>query len=78
MKSTTAWIQETDFKKVQKNTKIHLFLTWFGRGKSDLHAIQQVGKLIAEKELCLNTNYGTCLGGKSIIRSGHPNGEDFS
>ena len=72
------WLQEIDSKKVQKNTKIHLLLTWFGRGKSDLHAMQQVEKILNEKELCFNINYGTCLGGKSIIRSGHPDGADFS
>lgn len=75
--SLLKWISSLDKEIVKDSAEFHLFLTWFGRGKSDYHAMQQVAKALQEKELKFDENYGTCLGGKSIIRSGHPNGGDF-
>lgn len=76
--SLSNWLKSIDKKKLKESVKFHLFLTWFGRGKSDVHAMEQVAKVLKEKELAFNKNYGSCFGGMFVIRKGHPNEEDFS
>lgn len=76
--SLSQWLDSIDMKKLKESVKFHLFLTWFGRGRSDVHAMEQAAKILKGKELVLNENYGSCFGGKFVIRKGHPNNEDFS
>lgn len=74
----SSWLRSIKSENIKADTVFHLFLTWFGRGKSDLHAMQETEKILADKGLRLIENYGSCFGGKLVVRTGHPDGEDFS
>lgn len=76
-KLLSEWIKEINIKELTEDTKFHLFLTWFGRCKSDAHAMKDVAKVMEEKGLSFNDSYGSCYGGNFLIRSGHPDGVDF-
>ena len=71
------WLKSIDKNRIKMSAKFHLHLTWFGRGKSDAHAMEQVEDILRDKEVVFNRNYGSCFGGKFVIRREHPNGNDF-
>ena len=72
------WLKSIDKKRIKESAKFHLYLTWFGRGKSDEHTMEQVANILKEKGLNFDRNYGSCFGGGMfIIRRGHPNSEDM-
>jgi len=72
------WINSIDKDSFKKNVKIHLFLTWLGRGKSAKSGYNKVSKFLNEKGLQLDKDYMTCFG-KSFyfIRRSHPNIKDL-
>ncbi|MCD6482329.1 MAG: hypothetical protein J7K80_01150 [Candidatus Izimaplasma sp.] len=73
------WINSIDKNTINTNTKIYLFLTWLGRGKSDKNGFDKVSRLLSDKGLHLEDNYMTCFGKSFIfIRRFHPNVEDFN
>lgn len=55
----------------------HVFLTWFGRGKSNDHAYVQVEGLLNSRGYSCDIHYGSCLGEWFFIRKGHPDNNDF-
>jgi len=71
------WIENIQTDKIESNTKIYIFLTWFGRGKSDKSAIKEVKDLLEKKGLKLEDKYCACYGkGMGVIRSSHPDEKD--
>lgn len=72
------WIDSIEKNTITSNTKVYLFLTWFGRGDSDRSALNEVKHLLGEKGIKLEDNYMKCFGkGMGVVRSAHPNEEDF-
>lgn len=71
------WLSELKESSLQEDVIFHVFLTWFGRGKSDRNAYKEAAKILKSKGIACSRSYGSCLGGKWFIRAGHPNGDDF-
>ncbi|MDM8533251.1 hypothetical protein QUF55_00990, partial [Clostridiaceae bacterium HSG29] len=58
---------------ISENTEFFIFMTWFGRGKSDKDAIEEINSLLKKVDKKLEDNYITCLGKNMlIIRYKHP------
>lgn len=76
-KGLLKWLKPIKRASINKNAKIYMFLTWFGRGKSDKSALNGVEKILKKKKMNLENDYMTCYGGKFIIRPSHPNEKDF-
>ena len=77
-KNLLEFIAKIDKTSFHKDAKIYLFLTWFGRGKSDKTAISKVKYALEKKNLNLAENYFSCFGGKGPIRNAHPDKDDFN
>ena len=76
-KNILRWIDSLEKDIIKPNATIYLFLTWFGRGKSDKAAFNEVKQRLIEKGVKLEDNYMTCFGqGMAVIRSSHPDEED--
>lgn len=75
--SLVEWLNELKVEDLRENVEFHVFLTWFGRGKSDRNAFKEAAKILKSKGIACSKSYGTCFGGKWFIRKGHPNGDDF-
>lgn len=71
------WLKQLEKSSIHENTKIYMFLTWFGRDQSDKEAINEVKNILEEKKISLESDYMKCYGqGLFIIRHGHPNNKD--
>lgn len=75
--SLSTWLKELKQETLRENVRFHVFLTWFGRGKSDRHAYEAAVQILGEKQIVCDDSYGSCFGGKWLVRKGHPNGDDF-
>ncbi len=76
-KNLQKWLNQIEKTSIREDTKIYVFLTWFGRGQSDKDAIKGVKTILKEKKISLENDYITCYGqGMWFIRHGHPNKED--
>ncbi len=71
------WLNELKENTLQKGVVFHVFLTWFGRGKSDENAYKEATEILKSKGITCSKSYGSCFGGKWFIKKGHPNGDDF-
>lgn len=74
----SGWLKRTERERFKQDVRFHVFLTWFGRGASDQRAMAEAARLLAEKGFGCDENYGSCFGGKFIIRKGHPDTGDRS
>jgi hypothetical protein len=55
-----------------------MFMTWFGRGKSDRSAMKKVNASLNIISAELQDDYISCYGENMIfIRRGHPDREDY-
>ncbi|MBN2036158.1 MAG: hypothetical protein JW768_05390 [Chitinispirillaceae bacterium] len=71
------WLSQLERTSLQKNAKIYVLLTWFGRGQSDKSAIKELKDILEKKNMSLENDCMTCYGkGMGVIRQGHPNKED--
>jgi flavodoxin len=76
-KDMLTWIQSIEKDTIKANTKVYLFLTWFGRGNSDKATFDAVKALLQSKGITLEDNYMKCFGkGMGLVRMSHPNEED--
>lgn len=76
-KNIVAWIDSIGKNTIASNTKVYLFLTWFGRGNSDKTTFNEVKRLLGEKGIQLEDDYMKCFGkGMAVIRTSHPSEED--
>lgn len=74
----TKWLENLTMNQIDKNTKFYMFMTWFGRGKSDKIAFEKINLDLKKIDAKLEDNYSTCFGQRmGIIRSGHPNNDDL-
>jgi len=75
-KDLLGWLNQIKKTSLHENAMLHIFLTWFGRGKSYKNAIEEVNIYLKENGFNLDDDCMTCYGGKGFIRHGHPDGED--
>jgi len=72
------WLKSIDKEDIAENTEFFIFMTWFGRGKSDKNVIKKINSLLKKVDKKLEDNYITCLGKNMlIIRYKHPNKLEF-
>lgn len=77
-KDMVTWIQSIEKDTIKPNTKVYLFLTWFGRGASDKAAFEAVKTVLKSKGIKLEDNFITCFGkGMGLVRISHPDEEDY-
>jgi len=76
-KSLSVWMNGLKRKDLHENVRFHVFLTWFGRGASDRHAMNEAVRILEGKGIPYNESYGSCFGGMFFIRKGHPNDADL-
>ena len=77
-KNLTKWLENIAKNQIGKNTKFYMFMTWFGRGKSDMDVFKKIDFDLKKIDAKLEDNYSTCFGqGMGIIRRGHPDNADF-
>ncbi|MBN1472661.1 MAG: hypothetical protein JW925_12840 [Syntrophaceae bacterium] len=76
-KDLLRWLNQIKRTSIHQNSKIYVFLTWFGRGRSDEDAIKEVKNILEQKKMSLENDSMTCYGQVLwIIRHGHPNKDD--
>ncbi len=75
-KDLLEWLKGIEKTSISEDARFHMFLTWFGRGKSYKNAIEEVNIYLNENGFNLDDDCMTCYGGKGFIRRGHPDGED--
>ncbi len=75
-KNLMEWLKGIEKTSINGDASFHMFLTWFGRGRSDKDAIKELKKFIEKNELSFDDDYMACYGGKGFIRHGHPDNED--
>ncbi len=74
----TKWLKNIEKNQIGKNTKVYMFMTWFGRGNSDRNVLEKIDFDLKRIDAKLEDNYSTCFGqGMGIIRIGHPDNTDF-
>jgi menaquinone-dependent protoporphyrinogen IX oxidase len=74
----TKWLKNITKNQIVENTKFYMFMTWFGRGKSDRNVLKKIDSYLKRVDAKLEDNYSTCFGqGMGIIRIGHPDNTDF-
>ena len=74
-KNIIKWIES---RTTLKDIKIHLLLTWIGRGKSNHTAFKEIKKTVRLKDGELSDNFFSCFGkGFGIIRKSHPDKKDM-
>ncbi len=71
------WLEALDPGQLRQDVTFDIFLTWFGRGKSDAHAAKQVRNILENKGLSCREGHGRCRGGKFLLFRGHPNQADL-
>jgi flavodoxin len=72
------WVESITKDQIVNNTKFYMFMTWFGRGKSDKTVLEKIDFKLKRVNIKLEDNYSTCFGqGMGIIRMGYPNNTDF-
>jgi len=77
-KNILTWINSIEKNTINSNTKVYIFLTWFGRGDSDRVVFNEVKHLLREKDIKLEDSYMKCFGkGMGLIKNSHPNEEDY-
>jgi flavodoxin len=58
--------------------KVHVLLTWLGRGKSDKKAFQYIEEEFFKKSISVSTDYKKALGQSfGVFHIGKPNNEDI-
>lgn len=77
-KDMVTWLQGIEKNMINANTKVYMFLTWFGRGSTDKAACNAVKDLLQKKSIKLEDNYMKCFGkGMGLVRISHPNDEEY-
>jgi flavodoxin len=77
-KNILNWINSIEKHTLSPNTKVYMFLTWFGRGDSDVVSFNEAKGLLSEKGIKLEDDYMKCFGkGMGLIRLSHPNEEEL-
>lgn len=77
-KNILTWVNSFEENTINLNAKVYLFLTWFGRGDSDIATFNEVKHSLSVKGIKLEDNYVKCFGkGMGLVRMSHPNEEDY-
>ncbi|HHU36756.1 MAG TPA: hypothetical protein GXZ47_05960 [Treponema sp.] len=74
----TKWLETITKKEIDTSTKFYMFMTWFGRGKSDKTVMRKIDSYLSRVDAKLEENYSTCFGqGMGLVRMGHPDSTDL-
>ncbi|MDC7124829.1 MAG: hypothetical protein PQJ46_04640 [Spirochaetales bacterium] len=77
-KSIRNWVSNLPEADNPQSPRFYLFMTWLGRGKSNVTAFNDLKNQLGKKGYTMDENYTDCFGKSfGVIRREHPNETDF-